>query len=572
VSNPLIVPTSGIGPIKGVVVTFEAYATGGGSPYVNAQLLAPTLSTGLGIHNNIVFVGGAPGEPVGLSKTIAITATSPGTTYQLGSSTDLWGMTGANVLSAGQVSAQGFGVTTFAYLTALAASVGFYISNIQVTVYWVGGAIGIPWTNPNNITVGSGTYATSTISSGTTTLPLSATEFGYVIPFGFVPSGLEVQCQGYSSASTGVLTAVITYQGAVISLQKSVQLTTSAGTNITFGGPTDLWAISPNTLGVDITNDASFGVAFYVTETTAGATEHLGNVRITVYGTSPYTVELVAYENAELTGLNTYQLTNLKRGIYGSWPTASPAGSTFVRLDQNIIQYKVNPQYRGQNLYFKFCSFNAYGQQLQSLASVPAVIVPILPASSTPGGIDALTGAVTVGTQNNSTLRLDAATNAVQGTYGINTIPQGYGLVNLNTSAPSSTPQWSPVVSAGNGTGTLSQQYIVGDAPVVTSDYTANPWDYVIVDTTAGDIYITLPPANGTIGVTKVEETNIIVSKKNIGGGVIYLVPDQTIPDTIGWSVTAAAGSPPLANLLSIIYQNTTIVMTSDGVSNWNLS
>ena len=60
-----------------------------------------------------------------------------------------------------------------------------------------------------------------------------------------------------------------------------------------------------------------------------------------------------------------------------------PSGSRFAALNQGgmgILKMALPPQYVGQVLWFKICSFNTFGAALQSLADVPAY-------SYTPTGI-----------------------------------------------------------------------------------------------------------------------------------------------------------------------------------------
>jgi hypothetical protein len=81
--------------------------------------------------------------------------------------------------------------------------------------------------------------------------------------------------------------------------------------------------------------------------------------------------ELMSYETATLVGSSTYQLgTLLRRGQLGTIPAAHAIGAQFLRIDDAVFKYQLDPIYLGQPLYFKFTSFNLYGNQEQSLADV----------------------------------------------------------------------------------------------------------------------------------------------------------------------------------------------------------
>jgi hypothetical protein len=82
--------------------------------------------------------------------------------------------------------------------------------------------------------------------------------------------------------------------------------------------------------------------------------------------------EFIAYGNDVLTGTNTYNLTYLNRGCYGTTIGAHASGSQFCRFDDSIARYDVDQTRIGQTLYFKFVSFNVWGGAIETLADVPA--------------------------------------------------------------------------------------------------------------------------------------------------------------------------------------------------------
>lgn len=83
--------------------------------------------------------------------------------------------------------------------------------------------------------------------------------------------------------------------------------------------------------------------------------------------------ELVAYTTATLLAANSYALTMDQRGVQNSAAGAHAIGERFVRLDDAIVWGDSLPlDAIGNQLWFKFVSFNIYGGGKQTLAEVAA--------------------------------------------------------------------------------------------------------------------------------------------------------------------------------------------------------
>jgi hypothetical protein len=80
--------------------------------------------------------------------------------------------------------------------------------------------------------------------------------------------------------------------------------------------------------------------------------------------------EVMSYGSSVLVSPGQYNLTNLHRGLYGTPNQAHAAGASFIRLDGSIFQLVFDPGMAGQQIFFKFLSYNTYGRGLQSLADV----------------------------------------------------------------------------------------------------------------------------------------------------------------------------------------------------------
>lgn len=80
--------------------------------------------------------------------------------------------------------------------------------------------------------------------------------------------------------------------------------------------------------------------------------------------------EILAYAGATLTAPNRYDLGYLVRGAYGTEDAlgAHPAGTPFLRLDDNVFGFAFDPSRIGAVVSLKFQSFNIFQGGLQSLA------------------------------------------------------------------------------------------------------------------------------------------------------------------------------------------------------------
>lgn len=84
------------------------------------------------------------------------------------------------------------------------------------------------------------------------------------------------------------------------------------------------------------------------------------------------TLEYVSFEDAGLTGANTYNLTDVWRGFYRTAMSAHLTNAKFARLDDNVFRYTLPREYVGIPLKFKFQSYNIWSLGAQDLAGVTA--------------------------------------------------------------------------------------------------------------------------------------------------------------------------------------------------------
>lgn len=105
--------------------------------------------------------------------------------------------------------------------------------------------------------------------------------------------------------------------------------------------------------------------------------------------------ELVSYETATLTAAYKYNLTYLRRGVYGTPIGSHAAGTAFARFgpnDPSLFKYDYPASFVGQTIYVKLPAFNLYGQALQSLADVSAATYTL---SGAGGGAIVVSGSYT---------------------------------------------------------------------------------------------------------------------------------------------------------------------------------
>jgi hypothetical protein len=81
--------------------------------------------------------------------------------------------------------------------------------------------------------------------------------------------------------------------------------------------------------------------------------------------------EFISYRDATLTSQYHYNLSYMRRGVYGSSIMTHTAGAKFVRCDtNNVLKIPFNSTEIGTTYYVKFTSFNVFGTEEQELSEV----------------------------------------------------------------------------------------------------------------------------------------------------------------------------------------------------------
>ncbi len=87
--------------------------------------------------------------------------------------------------------------------------------------------------------------------------------------------------------------------------------------------------------------------------------------------------ELIAYRNAALASSNWYDLTYLRRGVFGTPITPHLSGARFATLFSGLpFSFPFEKTDIGTTLWFKFTSYNLYGQNEQSNSDATVVAYP----------------------------------------------------------------------------------------------------------------------------------------------------------------------------------------------------
>jgi hypothetical protein len=85
--------------------------------------------------------------------------------------------------------------------------------------------------------------------------------------------------------------------------------------------------------------------------------------------------ELISYRTATLTAAHEYDLTYLRRGVYGTAINAHSSGSNFARFgpsDPSLFRYRYPGNFVSQTIHVKLPAFNMFGQALQDLSELAA--------------------------------------------------------------------------------------------------------------------------------------------------------------------------------------------------------
>ncbi len=152
-------------------------------------------------------------------------------------------------------------------------------------------------------------------------------------------------------------------------------------------------------IGTDPDTVNSFTVALDAGGTLSGGTQAEADNLATLMLVDQ---ELLSYETTVLNGNGTYTLGNgyLRRGCYQTAIAAHAVGAPWLRVDDGMFRWQVDPSWVGQTVYLKFQPWNLYGGGLVSESSLTPVTYVIGTAEEIPDTPPTPTNLVAVGTAN----------------------------------------------------------------------------------------------------------------------------------------------------------------------------
>lgn len=143
----------------------------------------------------------------------------------------------------------------------------------------------VAWSNPSNVLVSDGVFATVALTANQLSQYIDATGFGFSIPGDATITGIGVSVTGKTSNSSASSVSVQIIKGGVINPDgggtRTLGLYTSTNSTFSGGSSSDLWN---ETLAPSDVNASNFGVAMYVQNGAGGApTFSVDYVSVTVY-------------------------------------------------------------------------------------------------------------------------------------------------------------------------------------------------------------------------------------------------------------------------------------------------
>lgn len=143
------------------------------------------------------------------------------------------------------------------------------------------------WTNPGNVVSSNNSYAScGTLSPGSPTDYLAATNPGFSIPGTDTIDGIEVNVEASRSSGTANITAIALTKNGSSALGNKTPAQALTGTDVvyTFGGPADLWGQSWTPAEI---NASTFGAMVVCLGTPpSGGAPRIDHITITVYTTA----------------------------------------------------------------------------------------------------------------------------------------------------------------------------------------------------------------------------------------------------------------------------------------------
>lgn len=327
----------------------------------------------------------------------------------------------------------------------------------------------------------------------------------------------------------------------------SVHVSTDGGNSYDllgkFQGPSTMGILTsalPSALDPDNTNT----IAVDLTESFGALVSYTADQKDAFVSLLAIDDEIISFQTAAVTGTYKYNVTKLRRGVYGTLIGNHALGSTVMSLNELLFTWQYDSSVIGSNVYFKFTSFNEAGQNEENISNVAAfpfyVQGPRLPYPWNVGTF----GQAPFSTTQQAILNYPRFTLDQNYTTNTDGTQQAAlvigGSIPLNTFSPS-TAAPNVVMSTGNSGGTLS-----GGAT----------YEIGVVTTTASGI---LPMIRAAIAVPSGTSTNVVSAE------VSFTNPSTdsaevffTSEPEFGWTHVGTIAASTTLGMTANIVDNTT--------------
>ena len=266
---------------------------------------------------------------------------------------------------------------------------------------------------------------------------------------------------------------------------------------------------------------------------------------------SGLTNELIAYETSTLVAAGQYDLTYLRRGVYGTTAAAHTAGAAFAYLGAGFVflDYQYTPNYAGQSLYVKLQSFNLAGNQAQDLSqcTVWNLFITNQGSSAVETYVPSANATVSTGTTwtiNTPALAYDKNFSTIATVAAASSYPSNQGSAQVVYSGFGSTA----IPSAMTLNVQLSNFQAAGDAQTLPGGATAFIRIQVSIDNgvTFGTIFYHTFTSGGTPQTGSTTASTTIPSGTNLTDIQVRITATATVGANVG---NAATGSMDITEI-----------------------
>jgi hypothetical protein len=188
--------------------------------------------------------------------------------------------------------------------------------------------------------------------------------------------------------------------------------------------------------------------------------------------------ELMSFQTATLTSKYNYDLTTLRRGVYGSAIASHLSGDAWALMDnRRAFEWDYQSQDVHKTVYFKFTSFNQYGNAEQSLADVTEYTFTLT------GGLSAHKVVTSDYTLQPADVGIDVDTTAGPVTI---TLPAATSTVNTNVTITKISSDSNAVTITGSSISGAATTILTAPFQFITIESSPSGW--ILVSSGTGQV------------------------------------------------------------------------------------